>query len=299
MNQRLFRILGGKTEHYPYELENKYPRILDKIMSLWDSEEIEEYFLSLMVNDRENRIGFPPDIAAQIMHLSLVHAAQQSADERKDIWDAPSDAFVSFTPHPETDWDDPAEHLKNKLTEQGIPCTPEGLFEAVETGNRGAVALFIEAQSNIEIRDNRGWTPLMMAAFNGQDDIVSLLIQHDADVNSTDMDGNTALHWAAFAGHSACAELLIRHHAGINAANHFGWTPLMQATVRNHPGIISLLIGKGANLDVATKDGYTALHKAAASGYSAIVQLLLEHGADSSLKTSDGDTAEMLIRGTV
>jgi hypothetical protein len=67
MDQRLIRILGGTTEHYPYALENKYPRILETIMSLWDEDEIDPYFMELMVSDREGRGGFPPDVAANIM----------------------------------------------------------------------------------------------------------------------------------------------------------------------------------------------------------------------------------------
>lgn len=294
MNQRLLRILGGKTEHYPYALESKYPRILETIMSLWDEDEIDNYFLELMVSDRGDRIGFPADVAADIMHLSLVHAAQEAPDKARNIWDISSDSFVNFTSHPETDWADPAQHIKDELNNQGILCTPEGLFEAAETGNRTAVALFIEAQSNLEVRDNRGWTPLMMAAFKGHDEIVGLLIQHNADVNALDLGGNSALHWAAFGGHTSCAKQLIEHHAQINACNTFGWTPLMQATARNHADIASLLIASGVNLDIAANDGYTALHKAAASGYSEIVKLLIDQGADKNLVTSDGDTARKL-----
>lgn len=294
MNQRLLRILGGKTEHYPYALESKYPRILETIMSLWDQDEIDGYFLELMVSDRGERAGFPPDVAADILHLSLVHAAQEASDKAKNIWDISPDSFVNFTPHPATDWADPAQRVKDELDKLGILCTPEGLFEATETGNRTAVALFIEAQSNLEVRDNRGWTPLMMAAFNGCDEIVGLLIQHNADVDAIDLGGNSALHWAAFGGHTSCAKQLVEHHAKINACNNFGWTPLMQATARNHPEIVSLLIASGVNLDIAADDGYTALHKAAASGYGEIVKLLIDQGADQNLKTSDGDTARKL-----
>lgn len=294
MNQRLIRILGGTTQHYPYALESKYPRILETIMSLWDEDEIDRYFVELLVSNRGDRTGFPPDVAAEIMHLSLVHAAQEPPDKLKDIWDASSDSFVNFTPHPETDWIDTAQQIKNEIAKQGLACTPEGFFEAAEAGNRTAVALFIEAQKNTEIRDNRGWTPLMAAAFNGRSEIVSLLIQHDADVNALDLGSNSVLHWAAFGGHVACTRLLIEHHAKINAKNNFGWTPLMQAVARNHPDIAMLLINSGANLDSAADDGYTALHKAAASGYREIVRLLIEQGADQTLKTRDGDTAKNL-----
>ena len=296
MNQRLLRILGGKTERYPYALESKYPRILDTLMSLWDDDAIDDYFRELLVSDRGERSGFPPGIAAEIMHLSLVHAAQEPPDKRHDIWDVRSEAFANFTSHPATDWADPDPNLKNELQKHNLPCTPEGFFEAVETGNRTAAALFLEAKYNTEIRDNRGWTPLMMAAFNGRDEILALLMQHDADVDALDLGGNSALHWAAFGGHTACARQLIRKHAKVDARYNFGWTPLIQATARNHPELAALLIESGANLDAAADDGYTALHKAAASGYGEIVKLLLEQGADSSLETNEGDTADSLAR---
>ena len=294
MNQRLVRILGGTTVNYPYALESKYPRILETILSLWDDDEIDNYFMELMVNDRGGRSGFSPDIAAEIMHVSLVHAAQEPPDKHKDIWDAGSDSFANFTPRPAADWTAPDEHDKIELQKLDISCSPEGFFEAAETGNRTAVALFIEAKTNTEVRDNRGWTPLMTASFHGRDEIVELLIKHDADVNALDMGGNSALHWAAFGGYAGCARQLIQNHARIDARNNFGWTPLIQATARNHLDIVALLIDSGVNLDAAVDDGYTALHKAAALGYNDIVRLLLEQGADRTLKTNDGDTAEKL-----
>lgn len=294
MNQQLIRILGGTTVNYPYALESRYPRILQTIMSLWDEDEVDQYFMELMVNERGDRSGFPPDVAADIMHLNLVHASQESPDKARDIWDAPSESFVNFTPRPETDWSEPEQIIKIELQKYNLPAGPEGFFEAAETGNRAAVALFIQAQKNTEIRDNRGWTPLMAAAFNGQNEIIGLLLHHNADVNATDSGGNTALHWAAFGGHSDCAQQLIQHHAKLDAHNNFGWTPLIQATARNHPEVVTLLIDGGVNLDAAADDGYTALHKAAAAGYEAITRLLLERGANSNLQNREGDTAKQL-----
>ena len=292
MNQRLIRILGGSTEHYPYALESKYPRILEQIMSLWDSDEIDHCFMDLMVTNRGDRVGFPPEVAAEIMYLSLVHAAQESPDKNKDIWDASSDLFVNFTPHAtlENSWPAPPADIKNELKKLGFYVTPEGFFDAIEENNRAAVALFIQVPISTEIRDNRGWTPLMLAAFLGNIEITELLIKSSADINALDLGGNSALHWAVFGCHTACTRILIEHHARTDTRNNFGWTPLMQATARNNLEGAALLIASGVNLDTAANDGMTALHKAAASGYLELVELLLEQGADRKLKTYAGLT---------
>jgi len=292
MNQRLIRILGGSTEHYPYALESKYPRILEQIMSLWDSDEIDHCFMDLMVTNRGDRVGFPPEVAAEIMYLSLVHAAQESPDKNKDIWDASSNLFVNFTPHAtlENSWPAPPADIQNELKKLGFYVTPEGFFDAIEENNRAAVALFIQVPISTEIRDNRGWTPLMLAAFLGNIEITELLIKSSADINALDLGGNSALHWAVFGCHTACTRILIEHHARTDTRNNFGWTPLMQATARNNLEGAALLIASGVNLDTAANDGMTALHKAAASGYLELVELLLEQGADRKLKTYAGLT---------
>lgn len=290
MNQRLIRILGNSAERYPYALEKKFPRILNTIMSLWDKDKIDDYFMELMISKRPNRAGFPPDVAAEIMHLSLVHAAQDPSSKHEDIWETESNAYKSFTPHQGNNWSEPNPHVRSELQKHNIPSTPEGFFQAAETDKRVAVALFLEAKVGTEIRNNRGWTPLIMAAFNGHHEILDLLFQHKPDVNALDMDGNTALHWAAFNGHISCASRLIQHHAKIGIQNNSGCTPLMQAAARNHPDITKLLIENGAALDATADDGYTALHQAAASGYSEIVELLLAQGAATNLRAIDGNT---------
>ena len=285
MNQRLLKILGGKTEHYPYELERGYPRILEMILQLWDEDKIDDYFMGLMVSDRSGRSGFPENIAAEIMYLSLVHAT-------RDIWEVSPDSFVSFAPHPDSEWDAPAEPIREKL--KNLPYSPEGFFTAIESGNQSAVAIFLETRINTEIRNSRGWTPLMMAAFNGHEEIVNLLIQHHAEVTPIDPGGNSALHWAAFSGHTGCTNRLIEQHAPVNTGNRFGWTPLILSAARDHPRCVALLIKQGALLNATTEDGSTALHKAAEAGYSEVIKILLDGGADKTLLNQKGETAEQL-----
>ena len=293
MDQKLLGILGGKTERYPYNLESKYPRVFEKIMLLWDSPEINDYFMGLMVTDRHDRAGFPPDVASEILYLTVVHASHRPTDKKQDVWDA-SARIADFVPRSflkeAADWIPPPDTIRNAIQTSGIPCSPEGFLRAVAAGNVPVVDLFLKAQVNTETRDEHGWTSLILAVFNGRDAVAGLLIQYGAHVNAADFDGNTALHHAALAGHIAAAKLLIENHAGVNLCNSSGLTPLIQATARRHLKMVQLLISSGANLDAAARDGWTALHKAAALGCSEIVWPLLRNGANINIKNLDGDT---------
>lgn len=294
MDERLLRILGGEEKLYPHGLESKYPRILAEILKLWDKPGMNDYFMELMVPERADRAGFPPDIAAEIMRLSLVHASQRAPDKKQDVWEVSADKFASFKPPVAIEngnaWKPLPATTTQTIENIGIPCTARGFHRAVETGNRRVVALFLGARVNTEISDERGWTPLMLAAFNGHDEVISLLFKHQANVHAEDVLNNTALHWAADAGQTSSAKLLIENRANVDACNNSGVTPLSQAVAHRHLGVLLLLIDSGANLNSAARDGSTALHKAAAAGYTEIVRTLLHHGADTSIKNLDGDT---------
>ena len=298
MDQRLLRILGGKTEDYPHTLEYKYPRIFGKIMALWDAPEIDDYFMELVVDKRGDRAGFPQDVAAEIVHLSLVHAAHHTADQQSDVWAVASSSFVGYasdaTPGQNSAWVEPPEATRLSIEKLGGSCSPEGFLQAAESGNLAIVGLFLDAHAGTEIRNERGWTELMLAAFYGHNETVELLLKHGANIFAVDSGGNTALHWAAFAGHVSCAKLLLENHADVDARSSFGWTPLLQATTRQHLAMVMLLINHGANLNIAAQDGDTALHKAAAAGYAEIIRPLLARLADTSIKNLDGETAAKL-----
>lgn len=298
MDQRLLRILGGETAHYPYALENKFPRVFNKIMLLWDAPEIDAYFMDLIVDSRGGRVGFPQDVAAEIVHLSLVHGAHHQAKQTSDVWDTSSESFVDFAatalPEDSRTWREPPEKIRAAIQQLGISCTAEGFLQAAEIGDRAATGLFLEGGVGTEIRNERGWTALMLAAFSGQSAVVELLLKHGADVYSSDLGGNSALHWAAFSGHVDSAKLLLDRHADVDARSNFGWTPLLQATARRHLEVVMLLINHGANLNLCARDGNTALHKAAASGYSEIIRPLLANNADTNLRNLEGETAVKL-----
>jgi uncharacterized protein len=58
-------------------------------------------------------------------------------------------------------------------------------------------------------QDERGWTPLILAAQNGCTSIVKHLLDAGVAVDAPDHAGRCALHWAAERGHADVVTMLI------------------------------------------------------------------------------------------
>ena len=272
MDQRLLHILDNREQNYPHALERQYPRVFRKLMDLWDSDDIDAYFLDLMVSDRPDRQGFPPDVASDIVYLSMVHERQRGRDE-VDPW-----GHVS-------------EKIKQAIELQGVPFSQAGFLKAAELGNREAISLFLSAGMDVNTCDERHWTPLMVSSFNGKEDLAELLVRSGANIHHKDTAGYTPLHWAAFNGFFRVVQLLLSKQADVNARSNHGWTALLQASTRGHLLVTAILIENGADVNAASNDGWTPLHKAAANGHLAEVKLLISKGANAQAKYADGTTA--------
>ncbi len=275
MDEKLLHMLGGRENIYPKNLEQKFLRVLNRIIELWDSPEIDDYFMDLLIDNRGNRQGFPPDVVSDLFALSQFHAKLRSQEQ-------PADAS--------NPWSD-VEDLKRAAFEQrDYDISPKGFLQSVEKGNLQAVALCLKSGINIDTRDARGWTPLMVSSFNGNEKISLLLIQNGANINAKDTGGYGSLHWAAFNGYDNVVKLLIEKGVDTNALSNHGWTALLQAASRGHLIAARHLINGGANVNLATKDGWTPLHKAAANGHTEMVKLLLARGANRDAEYQDGTT---------
>ncbi|MBK7898592.1 MAG: hypothetical protein KA603_12080 [Azonexus sp.] len=75
LRARLLEFLDGDEAAYPRLLEQQFPRIAAKVVELWGTAEFDHYLEGLMVSDRPDRQGFPPDVAMEIFRLSMVHGA--------------------------------------------------------------------------------------------------------------------------------------------------------------------------------------------------------------------------------
>ncbi|BCK87863.1 hypothetical protein MIZ01_1660 [Sideroxyarcus emersonii] len=273
MNPRLLKLLNGKEDIYPRVLEERFPRVFNKLLELWQTPHIDTYLQDLMVDKRGGeREGFPPEAASEIIRLSnYLHALQNAGKESRA-------------------WEDIPEYKRNELLQYGYDFTANGLLKSVDDNNQNAVQIFLSCGVDLEVRDDRNWTPLMVAAFNGNLAFAELLIKCGARVSTQDKNGYTPLHWAAYNGHTEVLKMLIEKGAEPDAPSQFGWTALMQAATRGHLITCAYLISRGADVNASTSDGWTSLHKAANNGHTQVVKLLLDKGANRFAKYQDGST---------
>jgi ankyrin repeat protein len=134
---------------------------------------------------------------------------------------------------------------------------------------------------------------LTQAARNGNRDRVRRAVtEAGLDAGASDQRGNTPLMLAAYNGHTAVVEFLLGRGAPIDARNREGRTALMFAATGPFPETVSLLLERGAAPNATDKaEGWSPLMFAAAEGNREVARHLLEHGADPTLTDRDGETA--------
>ena len=57
--------LRGFENNYPYQLEEQFARIVERIAELWDTAKIDSYFTELLIDSRGNRADSPRKLRAR------------------------------------------------------------------------------------------------------------------------------------------------------------------------------------------------------------------------------------------
>ena len=137
------------------------------------------------------------------------------------------------------------------------PAGEYGLSLAIrEPALKVVSALIAWPKTNVEARNAKDESPLMLASFSGLLDIAKKLIDRGADVNKP---GWAPLHYAATRGHVAVMDLLLENHAYIDAASPNGSTPLMMASLYGTAAAVKLLLEAGADPLLKNEQGLTAI----------------------------------------
>ncbi|MES2525630.1 MAG: ankyrin repeat domain-containing protein [Bdellovibrionota bacterium] len=102
------------------------------------------------------------------------------------------------------------------------------ILEYARRGSLEGVKSYVNIM-NLDLKDDKGYSPLMWAAHNGHYEVVKLLLSLEADVQSRDNNGNSILMAAVFKGHLQVVQLLLEHGADPDACNYKKQTALVFA----------------------------------------------------------------------
>ncbi|WP_223845587.1 ankyrin repeat domain-containing protein [Flavobacterium selenitireducens] len=150
----------------------------------------------------------------------------------------------------------------------------QALFAASRQGNVPVLNEIFELTRELDVRDEKGYTPLILAVYNNQIEAAGALLDAGADIDAADAHGNTALMGACFKGHTEVAGLLVKRGVALDSRNGNGGTALMFAAMFQRVDIIKLLLDSGANKELLDSRGLSALDHANLQGNSAAAEKL-------------------------
>ena len=134
--------------------------------------------------------------------------------------------------------------------------------------------------SSINIGNNAGSTPLILACDDGDLEMVEKLLSlQNVDINAADNNGDSPLLHAVIGGlHDIVSKLLENPKIEVNKPNGNGDTSLMCAANEGFSNIVeSLLQRKDIDVNMSNVDGFTSLMCASDKGFEGIVKSLLSH----------------------
>jgi ankyrin repeat protein len=160
-------------------------------------------------------------------------------------------------------------------------------------------ALAAACAETIEMRDEQGNTPLMLACWAKRVDVARLLVSLGANVAATDLsEGQTVLHICAGSGSvELLTELLAVKDANMNAPRKSdGFTPLHFACALEQEATVRALLKAKADINVQDARKNTPLHIAVSKQFMRIALLLAANGAFMLTQNADGKTPVALCK---
>ncbi|ORX44704.1 ankyrin [Piromyces finnis] len=145
------------------------------------------------------------------------------------------------------------------------------------------VKIFLQYHSDINIQNNKGFTPLMYACQNANEDVAQILINQNADINIVNHNHQTAIMLAIQEPNREIINLLIKKGADLNIQDNIRKDTALTMACQHYQNaiIIKDLITQGkANVNLANREGNTPLILACQNDIVNVVKLLIDFGAD-------------------
>lgn len=208
---------------------------------------------------------------------------------------SPSAGLTPLQMARERGYDGLARILTN-VTTADAPADPDAaLLRAAERGDADAVAVALRAGADIEARDARRRTALLLASTFDRVAVAELLVAMGADPDALDDRHDTPWLVTGVTGSVAMLEALLPAHPDLAIRNRYGGLSPIPAGERGHVDYIRRVVRTDVDIDHVNDLGWTAMLEAIILGdggddYVEIVRILLAAGADRTIADKDGVT---------
>ena len=143
--------------------------------------------------------------------------------------------------------------------------------------------------------NNKGDTPLHLAAADGHLEAVCQLLAVTVEPDRANHNGRSPLHVAAAAGHSTVISVLLKHGLQPDCKDNKDNTPLHLAVKSRRFGAVQEMLAAPLRVNAINFHGHTPLHLAIREGRVEMAKALLINGADPNTRStrygSHGSTA--------
>ena len=170
------------------------------------------------------------------------------------------------------------------------------LLVAARNADEAALKRELAAGAAVNSRNRLGESALVIVLKKERADLATILLDAGADVNQPAINGITPLMAAAFAGQEAIVKRLLAQGADPRATDRLGKTAMIYAAGEGRTGVVQLLLTAGIAPNEVYANDLTALMWAAGFGKTDTVRALLAAGADPSRKDNRGKTAADIAR---
>ncbi|UZO80787.1 ankyrin repeat domain-containing protein [Aquimarina sp. ERC-38] len=148
------------------------------------------------------------------------------------------------------------------------------VFDVARSGSLEDIEkLYRENPEVIDSVNDSGYTPLILAAYRGNQEVASFLAKRCTTIDYISGDG-TALMAAAVKGDHFITEKILENKADPNITDTKNTTALHYAVMFGHVGIVELLLEAGAVTSIKDASGSTVHVHASRLQNEAILELL-------------------------
>jgi ankyrin repeat protein len=190
-----------------------------------------------------------------------------------------------------------ATTLEAALTASIAPREADkALLQAAAGGDADGVAVALREGADIEARDDRRRTALLLAVTEDHVDVARLLVDLGANPDALDDQHDTPWLVTGVTGSIGMLETLLPARPDMTIRNRYGGISVIPASERGHVDYVRRVVETDIDVNHVNDLGWTALLEAVILGdgspqYQQIVRILLDAGADPAIADGDGVTA--------